>query len=80
MAKTSIKKSTRIRAENRILQQKIVREIKAGTRKDPTLVKPKKKKAKQKRKKLQPQPGNLPSGVFGFGEKLRRRIRKFELK
>lgn len=82
MAKTSIKRSTRLKAENRIQQQKILRDIKAGRIKDPSLVKPKvkkkvKKKSKQKRKNGE---GNLPEGVFGFGEKLRRRIRKFELK
>jgi hypothetical protein len=55
-----------------------VAEIKAGKRKAPVAPKKKKKKAKQQRKKLQPQPGNLPTGVFGFGEKLRRRIRTFE--
>jgi hypothetical protein len=58
-----------------------LRDIKAGRIKDPSLDKPKvkkvKKKSKQKRKNGQ---GNLPEGVFGFGEKLRRRIRKFELK
>ncbi len=82
MAKTSIKRSTRLKAENRIQQQKLLRDIKAGRIKDPSLVKPKvkkvKKKSKQKRKNGNK--GNLPEGVFGFGEKLRERIRKFELK
>ncbi len=83
MAKTSIKRSTRLKAENRIQQQKLLRDIKAGRIKDPSLVKPKAKKAKAKKKSKQKRKngeGNLPEGVFGFGEKLRRRIRKFELK
>jgi hypothetical protein len=53
MAKTSLKKSTRIKAENRILQQKLVAEIAAGKRAAPVAPTPKpkaKRKVKKKKK------------------------------
>ena len=51
---TSIKQSTRIKAQNRILQQKIVADIAAGKRKAPVAPKAKpkvKRKVKKKKKK-----------------------------